>query len=163
MKVFVLSLLITVLGVSAFAQGKTGVEGVWQLTEITINGNGGMTMKASQPSQYIFTRKYYSKIYVGTDKPRPVLEDYSKATQEQLFSIFVDGFDANAGTYEVNRDKLTLLTLHPIVSKSPSDMKAGTWASYSMKVTGDTITLTPESSNAGPSKKSVTFKLTRVE
>ena len=119
-----------------------------------------MTMKVTQPSVYIFTRKHYSKIYIASDKPRPELDDYSKATQEQLLSIFVDGFDANAGTYEVKADKLTL---HPIVAKSPSDMQKGSWSDYTMKINGDTITLTPESSNTGPSKKTVTFKLTRVE
>ena len=160
MKVFVLSLLIAVLSVSAFAQSKSGVEGVWQLTEITMPG---ITMKVTQPSVYIFTKKYYSKVYVGSDKPRPVLDDYSKATNEQLLSIFWDGFDANAGTYELKTDKGTWLTLHPIVAKSPSDMKEGSWSSYTMKVTANTITLTPESSNTGPSKKSLSYTLTRIE
>jgi len=125
-----------------------------------MTGKYAMTMKITQPSVYIFTRKHYSKIYVGSDKPRPVLDDYSKATQEQLYSIFVDGFDANAGTYEVAGGKLTL---HTIVAKSPSDMKEGSWSTYSMNISGDTITLTPETSNTGPNKKQVTFKLTRVE
>jgi len=152
-------LIAAVTSVSAFAQGTSGIEGVWQLTEITMTG-GGMTMKVRQPSVYIFTKTHYSKLYVASDKPRPVLDDYSKATQEQLMSIFVDGFDANAGTYEVNAGTLTL---HSIVAKSPSDMKEGTWSTYSMKISGDTITLTPEGANAGPPKKSVSFKLTRVE
>src|SRR5438132_5465865 len=147
MKVFVLSLLIAGLSISAFGQGKSGVEGVWQLTEITMTAGGGMTMKITQPSVYIFTRTHFSKIYAGSNKPRPVLDDYSKATQEQLFSIFVDGFDASAGTYEVAGGKLTL---HTIVAKSPSDMKEGSWSTYSIKISADTITLIPESSNAGP-------------
>lgn len=160
MRKLALGLLIAaVMTVSAFAQ-KKGLEGAWQLAEITVTGEGGFTMKVTQPSVYIFTKKHYSKIYIGSDKPRPVLDDYSKATQEQLLAIFVDGFDANAGTYEVAGGKLTT---HPIVAKSPSDMKEGTWSTYLMKISGNTITLTPESSNIGPSKKSVTFKLTRVE
>ena len=162
MKLFVLSLVVAaVMSVSGFGQAKSGVEGVWQLTEITMTmGKSPMNMKVTQPSMYLFTKTHYSKIYVGSDKPRPVLDDYSKATQEQLFAIFVDGFDANAGTYEVKADKLTL---HPTVAKSPTDMKEGSWTTYSMKISGDTITLTPESSNTGPNKKSITFKLTRVE
>ena len=162
MKVFVLGLLMTaVMSISAFAQARAGVEGAWQLTEIVMAmGKDNMTMKVTQPSMYLFTKTYYTKIYVASDKPRPVLDDYSKATQEQLLAIFVDGFDANAGTYEIKADKLTL---HPTVAKSPSDMKEGSWSSYSIKISGDTITLTPESSNTGPSKKSITFKLTRVE
>ena len=151
MKVFILSLLIAaVMTISAFAQSKSGVEGAWQLTEITMTGKFAMTMKVTQPSVYIFTKKHYSKIYVGTDKPRPVLDDYSKATQQQLFSIFVDGFDANAGTYEIEADKLTL---HTIVAKSPSDMKEGSWTTYSIKISGDTITLTPGRLKHRPEQK----------
>jgi len=148
------------MSVSAFAQGEPGIEGVWQLTEITVTGGGGVTMKVTQPSVYIFTKTHYSKIYLGSDKPRPVLDDYSKATREQLLSIFVEGFDASAGTYEAKAGKLTL---RPIVAKSPSDMKEGTWSTYSMKIGDNTITLAPEGSDTGPSKKAVTFKLTRVE
>ena len=146
------------MGVSVAAQ--SNIQGVWQLTEITMTGKVSMTMKVTQPSVYTFTKTHYSKIYVGTDKPRPVLDDYSKATQEQLFSIFVDGFDANAGTYDVKAGKLTL---HPIVAKSPSDMKEGSWSIYSIEINGNTITITPESSNEGPAKKPITYKLARVE
>jgi len=153
-------LIAAVMSVSAFAQGESGIEGVWQLTEITVIAGGGMTMKVTQPSVYIFTKTHYSKIYIGSDKARPVLDDYSKATREQLLSIFVQGFDANAGTYEVKAGKLTL---HPIVANSPSDMKEGAWSTYSMKIGDNTITLAPEGSDAGPAKKAVTFKLTRVE
>ena len=151
-------MIAAVMSVSVDAQ--SNIRGVWQLTEITMTGKAAMTMKVTQPSVYIFTKKHYSKIYVGSDKPRPVLDDYSKATREQLLSIFVDGFDANAGTYEVKAGKLTL---HPIVANSPSDMKDGAWTTYSIKISGNTITLTPESSNTGPASKPVTFKLTRVE
>lgn len=160
MKILVLALLVAMSGVSAFAQAKTGLDGVWQLSEITMTGKGGFTMKVTQPSVYIFTKKYYSKTYIGSDKPRPVLDDYSKATAEQLSSIFVDGFEASAGTYEVKDGKLTL---HPTVAKSPTDMKEGTWSSYVFKVTGKTVELTPENSNTGPNKKPITFRLTAVE
>lgn len=161
MKMFAFSLLIAaMMSVSAFSQAK-GVEGAWQLTEITMTmGKEPMTMKVSQPSMYLFTKTHYSKLYIGTDKPRPILEDYSKATQEQLYTIFVDGFDASAGFYEIRDGKLTL---HPTVAKSPSDMKEDAWTTYAIKITGDTITLTPENSSSGPNKKKITFKLTRIE
>ncbi len=159
MKKYVLVILIAAaMSISVAAQ--SNIRGVWQLTEITMTGKYAMTMKVTQPSVYIFTKKHYSKMYIGSDKPRPALDDYSKATQEQLYSVFVDGFDASAGTYDAKAGKLTL---HTIVAKSPSDMKEGSWSTYSMSISGDTITLTPESSNTGPSKKTITFKLTRVE
>lgn len=160
MKVFVLSLLIAVLGVGAFAQSKKGIEGVWQLSEITMTGKYAMTMKITQPSVYIFTKRHFSKIYVASDKPRPVLDDYAKASRDELYSIFVDGIDASGGTYEFAGGKMTL---RPTVAKSPSDMAAGTWISYTVTFAGDTATLTPEDSNTGPNKKPIFFKLTRVE
>ncbi len=171
MKVFVLTLLIAVLSVSAFAQAKSGIEGVWQLTEVTTTGTNvaampnaavmpNVTMKATQPSMYLFTKKHYSIIYVESDKPRMVMDDYSKATQEQLLSIFVEDFIANAGTYEVKAGKVTF---HPKVAKSPGYMKEGTWSAYTMKISGNTLTLVSEGSNSGPSKNPTTFKLTRVE
>ena len=142
----------------ASASAQSNIQGVWQLTEITMTGNHPMTMKVMQPSVYIFTKKHYSKMYVASD--RQLRDDYSEATQEQLYSIFVDGFDANAGTYEV---KAGDLTLHPTVAKSPTDMKDGAWSTYSMKVSANTIILTPISSDAGPSKKPLSYKLDRVE
>ena len=160
MKILVLSLLIAVLGVGAFGQSKKGIEGVWELSEITMTGKYAMTMKITQPSVYIFTKKHYSKAYVASDKPRPVLDDYSKASREDLYAIFVDGFDANAGTYDLAGGKLTL---RPTVARSPSDMAAGTWITYALAITGDTATLTPETSNTGPNKKPISYKLTRVE
>ena len=161
MRMFALVLLIAaVMSISAFAQGKSGMEGVWQLTEVTTTGEGGMTMKASQPSMYIFTKTHYSIMYVTGDKPRPVMDDYSKATQEELLSIFVKDFIANAGTYEVKAGKLTV---HPMVAKSPGYMAAGTWSTSSMTMKGNMMTLVSDSSNSGPSKNPTTYKLTRVE
>ncbi len=152
--------VVAVMGGAAFGQVKRGVEGVWELTGITMSGKTPFTMKVTQPSVYTFTKKYFSKIYIGSEKPRPVLEDYTKATQAELIAIFVDGFDASGGTYDLKADKLTL---HPTVAKSPSEMKQGSWASYTISVTPTTITLTPEATDAGPAKKSLSFTLTRAE
>ncbi len=161
MREFLLVLLIAaVLSVSAFAQSKSNIQGVWQLTEVTTTGTDGKTMKVTQPSMYLFTKTHYSIIYVAGDKPRAVTDDYSKATQEELLSIFVKDFVANAGTYEVKAGKLTV---HPMVAKSPSYMQPGTSSTSSMTIKGNMMTLVSESSNSGPSKNPTTFKLTRVE
>jgi hypothetical protein len=151
-------LIAAVMSVPVAAQ--SNIRGVWHLTEITMTGKSAFTLKVTQPSVYIFARRHYSKIYIGSDKPRPVLDDYTKATREQLLAIFVDGFDANGGTYEVKAGKLTL---HPTVAKSPTDMQEGTWTAYAIKIVGNTATLTRENSNTGPSKKQITYKLERVE
>lgn len=162
MKIFALSLLIAVLSVSAFAQSKSGIEGVWKITEVRGTGADGKveTEKATQPSMYLFTKTHYSIIYVNSDKPRMAMEDYSKATKEELLATFVNQFVANAGTYDVKGDKLTV---HPMVAKSPGYMKEGTWATSKMTMNGKMLTLVSESSNTGPVKNPTIYKLTRVE
>jgi hypothetical protein len=50
-----------------------------------------------------------------------------------------------------------------MVAKSPSYMKDGTWSAYSVKMDGNTLTLVTDSSSSGPSTRTSTFKLTRVE
>lgn len=159
MRIYALVLLIAVLGVSAMSQSKS-IQGVWKINEITTTGANGKTIAVTQPSMYLFTKTHYSIIFVSGDKPREVMDDYRKATQEQLFSIFVDDFVANAGTYEVKAGKLTV---HPMVAKAPSYMQPGTWSTSSMKISGNSLTLVSESSNSGPSKNPTTIKFTRVE
>jgi|ERR1043166_3102860 hypothetical protein len=162
MKVFALVLIIAGLSISAIAQSTSSIQGVWQLTEVTMTGADGKaeTEKVTQPSMYLFTKSHYSIIYVASDKPREMMDDYSKATKEQLMSIFVQSFVANAGTYEVKDWKLTV---HPTVAKSPGYMKDGTWSTSLMKMSGNTMTLISDSSNSGPSKNPITYKLTRIE
>jgi hypothetical protein len=163
MRKFAFVLFITaMMSVSASAQAKSGVEGVWQLSEMSGTGPDGKveTEKATQPSMYLFTKNHYSIIYVASDKPRMVMEDFNKATKEDLIATFVKQFVANAGTYDVKADKLTF---HPMVAKSPGYMKEGTWSTMSMKVSGNTLTLISHSSNSGPSKNPATVKLTRIE
>jgi hypothetical protein len=163
MRKFALVLLFAAfMSISALAQGKSGVEGVWQLSEMsgTVSDGKVHTEAATQPSMYLFTKSHYSIIYVAADKPRMMMEDYNKATKEELLETFVHQFIANAGTYDVKGGKLTL---HPTVAKSPGYMKEGTWSAYTMKVSGNTMTLVSDSSNSGPAKFPMTVKLTRVE
>src|SRR5436190_6615258 len=135
MRKFAFVLLIAALMcISASAQGKSSIQGVWKVTEVTTSGPEGKTMKVTQPSMYLFTKNHYSIIAVLGDKPREVMEDYSKASQEQLISIFVNGFRANAGTYELKDGKLTV---HPTVAKSPGYMKVGSWDTSSIQLEGN--------------------------
>ena len=152
-------LIAVVLSVSAFAQSKS-IEGVWRLTEVTTTGTGGATKQASQPSMYLFTKKHYSIIYVSSDAARSATADSSKMTAEELRSVFVDSFIANAGTYELKAGKLTV---HPMVAKSPGYMQPGVFSTSSVKIDGNMMTLVSESSNTGPSTNPTTYKLKRVE
>jgi len=135
------------------------IEGVWAMTEVTTTGAGGSTEQISQPSMYIFTKKHYSIIFVAADAPRPDV-DVATATAEDLRKIFVDGFVANAGTYELKGGKLTT---RPMVAKSPGFMKSDVFVTSSVKVEGNTLTLVSESTKAGPAQNPTTTKLRRVE
>jgi hypothetical protein len=108
---------------------------------------------------YLFTKTHYSIIFVSSSEPRPDI-DVSKATAEELRTVFVNNFIANAGTYEVKGGKLTM---RPIVAKSPSFMQPGTFSTMSVKIEGDMMTLVSDSSNTGPSTNPSTFKLKRIE
>lgn len=161
MRMSLIALFVTlVLSVSAFGQSKSGVEGVWSLTEITSTGPNGSTKQMSQPSMYLFSKKHYSIIYVSSTDPRPEIPDSSTATAEQLRNVFVNSFIANAGTYELKGGKLTMW---PMVAKSPGYMKPGTFSVFSVKRSGDMITMVSESTSAGPAANPTTFKLKRVE
>ncbi len=135
------------------------IEGVWAFTEITTTGPNGSTKQVSQPSMYIFTKKHYSVIRVTADAPRPEV-DVATATAEDLRKVFVDGFVANAGTYELKGGKLTM---RPMVAKSPGFMKSDVFVTSSVKMEGTTLTLVSESSNTGPAQNPTTTKLRRVE
>ena len=123
------------------------------MTEVATTGTGGAAKQAAQPSLYIFTKKYYSIIYVSSDGPRAAVTDITKMAAEDMKKTFVDSFVANAGTYEFKGGKLTV---HPSVAKNPSYMEPGVFAVSSVKITGDSMTMTSESSNAGPSTNPTT-------
>ena len=146
-----------ILGSTAMAQKKSSIEGVWRLDEITSDGK---TVKISQPSMYLFTKKHYSIIYVASDAPRPILPDLTKATADELRSVFGSSFIANAGEYEIAKGKITFW---PKVAKSPLYMKDGNYATSTFKVTGNTMTMTTESANNNPVKSPTTSKFTRIE
>ena len=148
--------VILVVCCSASAQKLTGV---WRLDEIKTTGTNGQTFKMTQPSMYLFTKTHYGIIRVDSDKPRST-DDPEKMTAAQLLDIYVDSFVANGGTYEMKGGTLTMKIM---VAKSPSFMQAGTWVSFSVKVAGQSMTLTSTASNNGPSKDPTTYTLTRVE
>ncbi len=151
---------LSVILLLACAASSQKVMGVWRLDEVKTTGANGSTDKMTQPSMYLFTKGHYSIIYVDSDKPRST-DDASKMTAEQLVKTYVDDFVANAGTYEVKDGKLTM---HVMVAKSPAFMSAGRWVAYTVKITGNTMTLTSAGNNTNPTAANpATFTLTRVE
>ena len=135
------------------------IEGVWAYTEVTTTGPNGSTKQITQPGLYIFTKKHYSVVRVTADAQRPNV-DVATATAEDLRKVFVDGFAANAGTYELKGGKVTI---RPMIAKAPGFMTPETFVTFSVKVEGNTLTVVSEKNNDGPIQNPTTTKFRRVE
>jgi hypothetical protein len=139
-------LLATVFS-TAFAADSPLV-GAWQLDP----GQSG------QAALYIFTPTRFSMVLAATD--RPDIADMSKATAEELRAIW-GPLLANAGTYEVSGD---LITIHPLVAKIPVVMKPGANEVYRFRIEGKMLTLRQVRNARGVAVDSApTFKFVQVE
>jgi hypothetical protein len=122
--------------------------GAWQLD----------SGQQSQAGLYLFTATRYSMTLAATDRPDVI--DTSKATADELRALW-GPLLANAGTYEISGD---LLTIHPLVAKIPVVMKAGANEVYQFRIEGKTLTLRQVRNARGVAVNSApTFKFVRVE
>jgi len=156
--------LVFVVGLSiAVAQQRSAsapsIQGAWRLSEAVSTGPNAATNRQPQPGFIIFTAKHYAQVTVTGAKPRPDVADFAKATADELRGTW-GPFTANAGTYEVSGDTLTTRAL---VAKNPGVMSAGNYSVRSMKLEGNTLTLTQTRTHAGPTVNPTTIKLTRAE
>ena len=155
--VFIAIACVLLLAGSAVAQK---IEGVWQVTEAGIGGDHPMSQKATQPSQYIFTKKHYSIMQVLGDTPRLEIDERSPATPEQIKETFVNRFVANGGTYELKNGKLTTW---PSIAKSPLGMKSGMSRTSTIEIEGKEMTMSTTYEGQGIAKVIVITKLVRIE
>src|SRR5262249_35630669 len=126
---YTLSLVFCVLAAStAFAQTKTPFEGVWKISEeimpSTKPSEKGVTITNPQPSLIIFSRSYYSEVFVRGEQPRAVVErpkDPQNLTDAEKIARYEQWrqFAARAGTYEIKGS--TLIT-RVIVAKNVNIM-----------------------------------------
>jgi hypothetical protein len=122
--------------------------GAWQLD----SENSG------QAALYLFTPTRYSMVLAATD--RVDIADTGKATADELRAIWGPML-ANAGTYEISGD---LITIHPIVAKSPVVMKSGANEVYQFRIEGKTLTLKQVRNARGVAVVSApTLRFVRVE
>ena len=122
--------------------------GAWQLD----------SAQSAQAALYLFTPTHYSMVLAATN--RPDIADTSKATADELRAIW-GPLLANAGTYEVSGD---LITIHPLVAKIPVVMKPGANEVYRFGIEGKTLTLRQVRNARGVAVGSApTFKFVRVE
>lgn len=122
--------------------------GAWQLD----------SQQSAQAGLYLFTPTRYSMVLAATG--RPDIADTSKATADELRAAW-GPLLANAGTYEVSGD---LITIHPLVAKIPVVMKPGANEVYRFRIEGRTLTLKQVRNARGIAVNSApALKLLRVE
>jgi hypothetical protein len=157
----VLTLIVAAVATAGIAgQSKpASLQGAWRAVEITVTGPNARTLANLQPNLTVVSVRHYARVEVQSEGPRPIVADVSKATADELRAVW-GPFVAEAGTYELTGDTLTL---HPLASKSPAAMVAGAVIVYACKLEGNTLTLTQQRNQNGPYPNPVTFKLTRVE
>jgi hypothetical protein len=165
--------LLTSLAMPLASQSSLPIQGVWRVVARTIPAavkpgdrvdpfahvpEGRQT--DVQPGLLIFTTKHYSRTTDTAVQPRPTGSEAvpGKPTVDELQSRW-GPFQANAGTYELSGNTLTLRLL---VSKNPGDQR-GNFARLTVKMDGDRLWLTPIENASGRIVAGVTSEYIRVE
>ena len=132
--------------------------GTWKATEVTLTGPGGGTF-TNVSNLTLLTTRYFARVEVRTDAPRPMITDPAKATADEMRAAW-GPFFAEAGTYEVSGGELTM---RPIVSKNSAAMNGSAYTVYAITLSGNTLTLTSKRNQAGPLPNPATIKAMRIE
>jgi hypothetical protein len=158
----VLFSVVVLTGAGLTAQSTHGsIQGVWQAVEVTLTGPGAriITIPEPRPNLIIITAKYYSRVEVHAEGPRPILADVARASADELRAVW-GSFVGEAGTYELAASQLTL---RPIAAKNPAVMAPGAFIVYSFKLDGNTMFVTQQRDHNGPVVNPATIKSVRVE
>jgi hypothetical protein len=141
------------------------VEGVWKVVTLhTITPQGKFTNTDPQPGLFIFTREYYSMVWM----PRSVKLPDNKQIWQPTDQEKVDQFNSiivNSGSYTFSD---SLLTTIPLVAKTPEFI--GGKATYRWSFKKDTLSISVlniYSHNGIPDEGAIkyrtTIKLLRLE
>ena len=125
---------------AAAAPVRTGLRGVWKVTEVASRAPGAEWQVRTPPylSQYIFTVTHYSYMYVPGIGPRKTIAgDPNRPTDAEKVEAY-NSFVAASGTYELSGRTLTLVAL---VHKNPNEMN-GKPLTYAAELDGDTLRMT---------------------
>lgn len=95
------------------------LQGVWRRAEMIVGtgADAGRHFEDMQPGFYVFTPNYFAANFVSAFAPRPGL---SAAPTETEMGTVLGPFASFGGEYAVDGDKLTL---KPIVTKDPNNMR----------------------------------------
>ena len=167
-------IVLSVLAVSVSGQSPPSIQGVWRNIERVIPATSNPkdrldpfghvpvgTQTDVQPGLLIFTKQHYSRTTDIAVEPRP-RTDYAIPAKPSLeeFQARYGPFAANAGTYELSGNTVTL---RAFVSKEPRDQVAGSFARLRVRVEGNTLSLTPIERSDGQIAAGVTSRYIRVE
>ena len=138
------------------AQSKPSIEGVWRITEQTINDR---TLQGEKLGAgfHIYTKGYFAVVRETGESPRPGAGEISTATTAAQLIAAWGPFVAQMGTYKVSGDRLIGTIL---VAKNPENMK-GDSGMQKFTIQGDTLTLEP--AEIKPGARVIRLKLIRVE
>lgn len=135
-----LSIVIVAAFIAAGAvarENRPTIEGVWKVTELASREPGAKWEVRPMPrlSQYIFTNKHYSYMYVPGADPRPLFAgDPNKPTDAEKAAAY-NTLVAATGTYALSG---RTLTMKAIVHKNPNEM-VGKPLTYVIELDGDTL------------------------
>ena len=156
----ILALLAGVFPALLAAQAPPGLQGAWQVVEVTTTGPAGSTNSNPQPGLYLFTARHYSIISVLSQEPRPAFTDPNNVTGEEALAIWTP-LQAQSGTYEVVGGSLNLL---PLVAKNPGVMRTGRKPDvYAVTVQGNSLTLVQKGDAVGQLANPTTLRLKRLD
>lgn len=143
-KLFYVLFSLALLGSVVAGQSKhESLEGAWQTVEVIMTGPDARTIAIPEPraNLLVFTARHYSQLHLNAEGPSAV-------------------FAGDAGSYEV-RDGV--ITMRPVVAKSPSAMAPGAFTTYSYRLDGNTLWVTFQKNQNGPIVNPPTIKAVRVE
>ena len=164
---------IAALTVPAGGQPLPSIQGVWRNVErvipvATAPGERSDpfahvppgTQTNVQPGLLIFTKHHYSRTTDTAVEPRPKLDPTTAAPTVEELQARWGPFQANAGTYDVSGDTVTL---QPFVAKEPREQGGGSFARLTVRLEANTLSLTPIANSRGRIVAGVTSKYVRVE
>jgi hypothetical protein len=164
MKRTLLGMLVAVwlaaLGITGRAASPS-IKGVWQAVEVTIPGPTPQTIAIPEPrpNLVVITERYYSRVQVEAEGPRPVIADVTRASADELRAAW-GPFAAEAGTYDLSGNRIVM---RPIAAKNPAAMAPGAFTTWSYRLDGNTLLVTLERNQNGPIPNPVTVKAVRIE
>lgn len=115
------------------------IVGVWNVAELAARAPGGAWESRGAPSrsQYIFTSRHYSYLYVRGSAPRKTFNGNPNNPTDAEKVAAYDSIVAASGSYTLSGHSLTLTAL---LHKNPNEM-TGEPLHYTIELDGDTLTM----------------------